>query len=181
MKTWFLAAALLLSACSTGPATCPRLPDGTTYCIAGGAWPDFETEQIATITYREKSMRMIARISSGEKGVHFAGVSLLGQTLLSVSLVDGVLRTEAPGGAAHQLDGGLLIALLQLSVWPADDLAKVLPPGLALDDRPGSRVIRNRNGDEVLSIVRKGETLPFERLRMQAPGAGLSIDSSALK
>lgn len=180
MKAWLALAVLTLCACATGAAKCSRLPDGHQYCIADGAWPEFETEQVATITRGDNAMQMIVRIASDKNGVQLAGISPLGQTLIGISLADGAIRTEPFGSAGGRIDGTFLLGLLQLAVWPADELAGRLPLGYTLLERPAGRTLRDSKGGEILSIAWEGRSLPYKRLEFHMRGTGLSIDTLTL-
>lgn len=174
-----LMSALLLAACASDTGNCLRLSVGAKYCLVDGPAPEFETEQAATITYSGNTMHMLTRIRSDKDGLHFAGVTPLGQTLLQVSWKNDVLHAQLPPGAADRLDGALFVALLQLAVWPAERVRDGLSDRLTLIEQSGRRIISD--GDRtLLTISWEGTTLPYDRLRFEAPAAHLLIDAHVL-
>lgn len=179
MRILLMIILLSLAACTSGNGNCPRLPGIGTYCIVEGPWPDFETEEATTITYAGKPTQLITRTASGQDGVRFAGVTPLGQTLVNVSLESGIIRASLPPGMEGRIDGALFIALLQIAVWPAEDVRRGLQTGIALVDSPGKRVIL-RDDNDLLTITWEGNTLPYQRIRFEAPEARLTIDATAV-
>lgn len=174
-----LMSALLLAACAGDAGNCVRLSGGANYCLIDGPAPEFETEQATTITYSGNTMHMITRIQSGKDGLHFAGVTPLGQTLLQVSWKNNVLHAQLPPGTADRLDGALFIALLQLAVWPAEHVREGLSDRLTLIEQSGRRIVSD--GDRtLLTISWEGTTLPYDRLRFEASAAHLLIDARVL-
>jgi len=175
-----LCAALLAVACAPLSAPCTRLPGSGHYCLVAGPWPEYATEQASTVTLRDKTLRMIARISSGESGVRFAGLSPLGQTLFQISWENSALHAELPTALEGSLDPVLLPALLQIATWPAERVREGLSSGLELLEQPGRRVVRGNDGD-VLIVSWEGNQLPYQRLRFEAPSLNLTIDSRLLE
>lgn len=175
-----LAAALLLLAGCHGNENCARLPGGAQYCLVDGPWPEFSTEQAATVTFHNNSLHLITRIESGKNGLHFAGITPLGQTLIQVSWENGVLRSEMPPALADRLDAALFPALLQLATWPLERAREGLPNHLQLIETQGRRIVSDGQ-NEILIISWGGNTLPYERLRIEAPGARLLIDARAVE
>ena len=179
MRILLMLIMLSLAACTNGNGNCPNLPGVGTYCIVEGSWPDFETEEAATITYAGKPTQLITRTASGKDGVRFAGITPLGQTLVNVSLESGIIRASLPPGLEGRIDGALFIALLQIAVWPAEDVMRGLQKDLVLADSPGKRVIR-RGDSDLLTITWEGNTLPYQRMRFEAPEARLTIDAATV-
>lgn len=174
-----LAAALLLLTGCVGSDRCARLPGGAQYCLVDGPWPEFATEQATTVSFQGQSMHLITRIESGKEGLHFAGITPLGQTLIQVSWENGGLRSQLPPALADRMDAALFPALLQLATWPAERVREGLPDRLQLIETQGRRVVSDGQND-LLIISWGGNTLPYERLRIEAPSARLLIDARAL-
>lgn len=170
--------ALFLSAC-TGSGNCVRLPAGAQYCLMDGPWPEYSAEQAATVSFQDKTMRLITRVQSGEKGLHFAGVTPLGQTVIQVSWENGALHGDMPPPLSDRLDGRLFPALLQIATWPAEEVRKGLPGGLALIEKEGRRIVSDGQQD-ILIVSWEGKTLPYQRLRFEAPAVRLLIDVQTL-
>ena len=181
-----LATSALLTACAgifSRPAECARLPGGGQYCLSREAGPEYAAEQETVLRQGDKSMRLFSRIESGSGGLHFAGITPLGQTLFQVSWVHGELRASLPPSYAQRIDAALFPALIQLASWPADQVRRGLSAGLELREEPGQRrVVQSSSTGEasVLTIRWHGDHLPYETLRFDAPEMGLSIDARHL-
>jgi hypothetical protein len=174
-----LMSVLLLAACAGDGDKCVRLSAGAKYCLVDGSGPEFETEQAATVTYSGNTMHMITRIRSGKEGLHFAGITPLGQTLLQVSWENNVLHAQLPPGATDRIDGAMFVALLQLAVWPAQRVREGLSNHLSVTEHKGGRIVSD--GDQkLLTISWEGAALPYDRLRFEVPAAHLVIDSRVL-
>jgi hypothetical protein len=180
LALFLLGTALVVAACAPTSENCARLPGNNRYCLVAGPWPEYMAEQASTVTLRGKTLHMIARIASGPDGLRFAGLSPLGQTLFQVSWENSALRAELPPTLEGRLDPALFPALLQIATWPAERIREGLSEGLELIDQPGRRVIRN-GADDVLVVSWEGSQLPYSRLRIEAPAAGLIIDSRTLE
>lgn len=173
------AVVLALSACYGDSPDCVRLSAAGRYCLATGPWPEFAVEQHTVVTFQGNSTQMIARLEAGAVGLRFAGVTPLGQTLVKVSWENGKLRSEFPAGTPGRIDGGLFPALLQIALWPGPEVRRGLSAGLALIEEDHRRVVRD--GDLDLLIVSwEGNTLPYARLRFEAPDAAMVIDAKTL-
>ena len=180
LTTALLGIALLVTACAPTGENCARLPGNGRYCLVAGPWPEYTAEQASAVTLKGKTLRMIVRVASGPGGLRFAGLSPLGQTLFQVSWENSVLRAELPPVLEGRIDPALFPALLQIATWPAERIREGLSEGLELIDEPGRRVIRNGT-DDVLLVSWEGSQLPYSRLRIEAPAAGLIIDSRTLE
>lgn len=171
---------ILLSACAVQPTGCLRLGSDGWYCPSFIRLPDFETEQATTVNFRNQSMHLITRIRSGSDGVHFVGVSPLGQTIISASWHDGVLSAYMPPGLDGKLDPILLPALLELALAPADNVRHGLGGQLRLEERAGRRSISSSSGEEI-EIFWEGSELPYQALRVRVLRLGLTIESMAFE
>jgi hypothetical protein len=179
MRLSMAALLLFLTACSGGSGNCTHLPGGGQYCLVEGPWPEFTAEQAATVTFQDKPQHLITRIQSGQDGLHFAGITPLGQTLIQVSWENGVLRSELPPALVDRLDPALFPALLQLATWPATQVRKGLSDHLELIETDGQRIVSDGQKN-ILIVSWEGKTLPYERLRFDAPAARLLIEARTL-
>ncbi|RZI43910.1 DUF3261 domain-containing protein [Herbaspirillum sp. HC18] len=173
-------AALLLCGCTAAGGGCVPLAFGARYCLADAAGPEFETEQAVTVTHSGQStVHMIVRIRSGKEGFHIAGITPLGQTLFQLSSDNRTLQSQLPPGAEGRIDGTLLAGLLQLAIWPADQVRQGLPDDVSLIERPGERII-HVGTKKLMTISWEGTALPYSHMRVDAWDAQLVIDSREL-
>lgn len=173
---------LLLAACQAERPGCAGLPGGGAYCLQSAAAPAFSTLQQSVLTVRGERVTMLARIESDPRGLRFAGMTPLGQTLMSVSWENGALRADLPPALAARFDPALLPALVQIAMWPAASVRAGLSPELELiEEEPNRRKLRRKSAggeEDVLDISWEG-TLPYQRLRIVAP-MGVRIDVKAI-
>lgn len=178
---FFLFLSLQLAGCTPATPGCARLPGGGSYCLQSGAGPIFSTLQQSVLSVGEQRLTLLARIENDARGLRFAGITPLGQTLMFVSWENGVLHSELPPAMASRIDPALFPALVQIALWPAEAVRAGLSPELELIEEPGRRRLRPKeaSGDgDILDISWEGN-LPYQRLRIVAP-AGMRIDARAL-
>jgi hypothetical protein len=169
----------LLAGCESNGGRCVSLAPGANYCLAEGDGPHFDTEQASTISYAGNTMRMITRIHSDEDGLHFAGVTPLGQTLLHVYAGKQGIKAQLPPGMEDKVDGAMFAALVQLAMWPVSDVCEGLRGGLTLLEDPGRRSILQ--GEKILLTVSwEGTDPPYDIVRFDIPAARVTVESRTL-
>lgn len=183
MRLWhalLLTVLLALGACSEdkSESSCPRLFGDGRYCLqpTTGLTP-FNAQQKIDIRFRDRRDTLIAEVEVDQSGMHLVALTPFGQTLLQANFDNRVASaTKTPD---ERLNPTLLIALLQLSLWPAESVQKGLQLPLTLIDEPGRRLIAD--GEEtLLSIEYTGNMPPYRRLRLTIPAADLEIDIETL-
>lgn len=172
---------LFLTACAPAAPGCANLPGGGSYCLQNGAGPNFSTLQQSVLTAGKQRMTLLTRIENDARGLRFAGMSPLGQTLLFVSWENGILRADLPPEMAARLDPALFPAMVQIAMWPVEAVRAGLSPELELIAEPNRRRLRPKDAgsdSDILDISWEGN-LPYQRLQIVAP-AGMRIDARAL-
>lgn len=176
------AAILALAACQPQQPGCARLPGGGAYCLQSGTAPVFATLQQSTMSAGGQRHTLLTRIESDTRGLRFAGMTPLGQTLFFISWENAELRSELPPAFASRLDPAILPALIQIAMWPAATVRAGLSPELELIEEAGRRRVRRtspgRDEEDVLDISWEGK-LPYRQLRIVSP-AGFRIDARAI-
>jgi Protein of unknown function (DUF3261) len=173
------AAGIALSGCEGAGSNCVRLALNAQYCLSSAPGPRFDTEQASVVSHAGKPVQLITRIRSDEDGLRFAGITPLGQTLVQVaSGRDGVSTQLAPG-LAEKVDGTMFLALVQLAVWPADEVRKGLRGKLTLDETPQARAVM-QDGKPLVMISWEGSEPPFDKLTVEIPSAGVRVESRKL-
>ncbi|MBL8483853.1 MAG: DUF3261 domain-containing protein [Rhodocyclaceae bacterium] len=179
MKAWAAVCLLLLAACADTRTDCAQLPGGLRYCLQPHAGPAFAADQALTIRYREQTMTMLWRMRADAGGLHCAGLSPLGQTLIRLDWVDGVLSAAMPPELQRRLAPALLPALIQIALWPPDAVrAGLSAPGRL--DSDGKRRVLGDGERELLVVVWSGDAPPYDSLSIEAPAAGLSLEARTL-
>lgn len=181
MKIWpvVLASALFgLTACSDNETPCATLIGGGSFCLQHTTvLAPFETQQKVEARFRGRRETIIAEIENDTTGLHFVGLTPFGHTLLQVSYDNREAHaTIAPD---RRISPALLIALLQIALWPADSIRAGLEAPLTLEESGGQRRIVNQ-GETTLSIDYIGERPPYRRMILSLPAADIELDIETL-
>lgn len=168
----------LLAGC--GSERCPTLPGGVSYCLQPPAsGPSFSALQQVLIGEGEQQETLLARIENGPERLTLVGLTPLGQTVLTLTW-DGkhIAATELPGLQPH-INPAMLVAVLQLALWPQDAVRAGLPDNVVWqDDANGGQLLRR--GESLLTIHRTGQTAPYETLSIALPSAKLILNIRTL-
>ncbi len=185
MKRWFylsFAGALLMAtaACSDDErdARCPALIGGGNYCLQPSTTiAPFEVQQKVEIRFRGQHETMIAELEVNDKGMRLVGLTPFGQTLLKISYDNRAITTSKLPDS--RLPPGLLIALLQLALWPANALRTGLEAPLILEESAVQRRILNRD-KVILTINYTGDQPPYRRIKMVIHAEDIELDVETL-
>lgn len=172
--------ALTLNACTGSEGQCPSLPGGARYCLQAAPALRFSVLQQARLRFGEQQMTLLTRVENDAAGMRFVGLTPLGQTLMSVSWENGALRADLPPALQGKLDPALLLALIQIAQWPAEQVRAGLAPHWELRETPeGRRLHLTEHNDIMLDIAWEGRPTPSaiaKRITIQAPAAGFRLD-----
>lgn len=137
----------------------------------------FEVQQKVEARFRGQQETMIVELEVDATGMRFVGLTPFGHSLLKASYDN---RTATATQLADtRLSPILLIALLQIALWPADALRAGLEAPLRLEESDGQRRILNRD-DVTLAIDYVGTQPPYQRIKVELPGAGIQLDIETL-
>lgn len=163
----------LLAACAPESPTCARLPGGARYCLqtSEGVVP-FEVQQKIDVTFNGQHETMIAQVEVDAAGMHFVGLTPLGQRLLRASFSDGEIRAD--GVALEKLDPALLLALIQLASWEASRVRPGLDGDAELEEIENGRHLV-KDGKAVLRIGYTRGHPPTGDIRIELPGTGVEF------
>lgn len=181
-RMYFLLFPLLLAlgACGENESETPCAPliGGGSYCLQPtAALAPFDVQQKVEATFRGRRETMIAEIESDAEGMRFVGLTPFGQKLLQVAYDNRA--ASAATLPDRRISPALLIALLQIALWPADAVRAGLEEPLTLDDGAGRRRIHNR-GEATISIDYRGAQPPYRGLRISVPAADLELEIETL-
>ena len=183
MKCSILALLLLvLTACNEAEmkteTPCAMLIGGGSYCLQPTSdLPSFEVQQKIEANFRGRRETMIATIENDEAGLRFVGLTPFGQTLLQVGYDNREM--SAATLPDRRLSPALLVALLQIALWPTDSVRSGLEAPLVLEEKPGQRRIL-RHSETTLVIDYSGDHPPYRRLHLSIPDADLELDIETL-
>jgi hypothetical protein len=157
---------------------CASLIGGGRYCLQSTeSILPFEAQQKVEASFRGQRETMIVDLEVGVEGMRLVGLTPFGQSLLKVNY-DNRAVTATPM-ADTRLSPIQLIALLQIALWPADALRDGLEEPLRIEDKPGRRLILNRN-DVTLTITYVGARAPYQRITVNFQAADIQLDIETL-
>lgn len=169
---------LVLGACDESGGKCAALIGGGSYCLQPtAARAPFEVLQKVEAGFQGRRETLIAEIESDADGLRFVGLTPFGHKLLQVGYDNRV--ASASTLPDRRLGPALLVALLQIALWPADAVRAGLQAPLTLEEDARGRRILNA-GEPTLSIEHGGGEPPWPRMRLIVHAAGLELDIETL-
>ncbi len=174
---------LTLSACAENvneahEPPCAALIGGGSYCLqASSAVAPFDLRQKVEIGFRGRRETLILNLENDADGLRFVGLTPFGHKLLQVSYDNHAASAAVLPDS--RLRPSLLIALLQIALWPADVVHKGLRAPLTLEENASERRLMNA-GEPTLSITHEEGPPPWPKLHLSVPAAGLEIDIETL-
>lgn len=178
----FLAAALLLaSAACSEPGKdpqCAALIGGGSYCLQPtSALAPFDVLQKVDSRFRERRDTLIVELEVDSAGLRFVGLTPFGQKLIALGYDNhAASATTLPDS---RISPALLVALLQIALWPSDAVRAGLEAPLTLEENAGQRRILNR-GEPTLSIEHGSGPPPWRRIHLTVHAADLELDIETL-
>ena len=175
-----LALLLATAACSISEAEgqCATLIGGGRYCLQSTATiVPFADHQKGEAFFMAKQETMIVGLKVHAAGMRFVGLTPFGHSLLKASYDN---RTATGTQLADtRLSPILLIALLQIALWPADALRAGLEAPLRVEETDGQRRILNRD-DVTLTINYIGAQPPYQRIIVDIQRAAIQLNIETL-
>ncbi|MGQ2964395.1 DUF3261 domain-containing protein [Methylophilus sp.] len=181
LKQWLiLAACLLLAACSRPSSPrCTALPDNVQYCLqATTQVSPFAGQQKVTVTMKQTQETLLTSTEVDAAGVRMVMLSPLGQTLANINMPnEGAIQVEQQG---KHWDARWLLALLQVTRWPASQVREGLSRNAELHDSPMQREIL-LNGNVIIDVKFQFEDNPYQKLIVRFPALGMQMDIETLE
>jgi hypothetical protein len=169
-----------MAACSVEErdSRCPALIGGGRYCLQPStAVTPFDARQKVEIRFRGRQETMIIEVEADAAGIRLVGLTPFGQTLLRLN--DDNVKTTATLPHNSRLPAELMVALLQVALWPGDVLREGLVSPMRLEEVYGQRRIVNRDKVAV-TINYTGDQLPYRRIQMYIHSEDVEIDVETL-
>lgn len=176
MKFWrmlTLVALLATAACSEPDPQCPALIGGGSYCLQPTtAVAPFDVQQKVESRFRDRRDTLIVELEVDAAGLRFAGLTPFGQKLIQLSYDNrNASATTIPDS---RISPALLVALLQLTQWPAEAVRAGLEAPLTLEENGNQRRILNR-GEPTLTIDYGHGQPPWRKIHMTVHAADLEL------
>ncbi len=159
--------------CTTRDPLCANLGAGD-YCIQPTtSVAAFGVQQKVSATFRGRSETIMVALEVDAAALNMAAITPFGQKLIQVNYDNNKLTATTLPDA--RLTPALLVAFLQLALWPADAVRAGLSPQLTLQEGSGTR--RIMHNDQVVMTVDYGDAkVPPSRLHITVPAADLALD-----
>ncbi len=165
-------ACTVLAGCAQN-ARCPIIPGGPMYCLQDtNSVPPFNALQDIRIRRGDLDERMIAQLEVDATGMRLAGLTPMGQRVFDV--VFDNKHATANSIADNRLDFRVLLALVQLAVWPRDRVEAALPSGFRLEEIGHERRLLHEDR-AIAAIARSGEPPAYTTLDISISAAGLNV------
>jgi len=180
-----LAVVLMIAGCASAPPGCTRLPlaSGNVpanigYCLQSTASaPAFVVQQRITLRFGERQETLIADLENNAAGLIFTGLSPLGLTLFQASYDNHAVRSTH--AAEPRLPPELLLAVLQLALWPKEAVQRGLEVSAMIEDQLTERRI-TVNDQLWMRVRHDGTPPPYRRLVIELPAVRLNLEIEAL-
>lgn len=169
---------LAIASCAEHDSRCATLPAGGQYCLqATSALAPFEIQQKVDFYYQGNHETMIAYIENDSENLNFVGLTPFGQKLIHVNYNNQ--QAKAIISPDKRLAPSLMIALLQLALWPTASVQTGLSAEFVVEESDGHR--RIFDGTKLLMDVRYANgTAPYQQLQIILPAAGMKLDIVSL-
>jgi len=183
MKLWRLFALAMLLATAAcreedQDRQCPALIGGGSYCLQPTtAVTPFEVQQKVDTRFRERRDTLIVEFEVDAAGLRFAGLTPFGQKIIQLGYDNrAASATTIPDS---RISPALLVALLQIALWPADAVRAGLEAPLTLEESDGQRRILNR-GEPTMTIEHGAGQPPWRKIHMTVHAADLELSIETL-
>lgn len=176
MVLWLVLAA---TGCTQVQSRCVPLPSSNgQYCLqtSTGVKP-FAVRQTVEINYRDVHEVMISDLEVSKEGLQMIAFTPFGQKLMQVN--DDNLKVAAENPLAARLDPSMLVALLQLALWPGESVKQGLSPSLTLVETATEREVLS-NDQVVLYMRYADKDMPYHQLSIEMPRIQFSLNISTL-
>lgn len=175
-----LALMLTTTACGINErdSQCATLIGGGRYCLQSSAIiVPFYAQQKVEARIRGQRETMIVEIEVDAAGMRFVGLTPFGHSLLIATYDNRTVKTTQL--TDMRLPSLLLVALLQIALWPADAVRDGLEAPLRLEEKAGQRRILNHDA-VMLTIKYVGDLPPYRQINIDIQGADIQLDIETL-
>lgn len=169
-----LAALIAIVGCVQRDPRCASLSGGGRYCLQPTtALAPFDAQQKVEVVVNGHRETLIVEIESDADSLRCVGLTPFGIKLMEVIYDNHSAKSTTTTDS--RLDPALLVALLQLSLWPTDAVRSGLSATLTLEETENGR--RVLSGDDTLLMINyTGTKLPYQHLHLTIPSMGLELD-----
>jgi hypothetical protein len=157
---------------------CANLMGNGRYCLQPTtAITPFNVQQKVEASIKNHKEIMVTEIEVNAEGMQLIGLTPFGHQLVHISYNNE--KAKAVVSPDSRLDPTLMIAMIQLALWPVDSVRKGLGEPLLLEESIGHRRYLARD-KLVLDVSYANAMVPSNKLNLSFPTVGLMLDIESL-
>jgi len=178
LRSVLLISALFLTACAETDPRCSSLPGGGSYCLQPSTvMPSFDVQQKVELGGNGRRETLIVNVEVDAEGMRFVGLTPFGQKLIEGAYDNHRVRVSPLPD--ERLSPSLLLAMLQICLWPAADVRVGLGDSAVIEESVGQRQILV-DGRAVLRVSYTGALSPLADMHIVLPDAQMEFDVTTL-
>lgn len=169
---------LLSTSCAKQDSRCTNLMGNGRYCLQPtSAVAPFDLQQKIEATINNKSETMVTEVAVNAVDMQLIGLTPFGHKLVHINYDND--EAKAVLSPDSRLDPALMIAMIQLALWPVESVRKGLGEALLLEESVGHRRYLSNN-KLVLDVHYVNADTPSNKFHLSFPTAGLMLDIETL-
>lgn len=178
LRVIFCLLLLSLFGCAEQTAECTAIPMLGRYCLqSSAAAASFSVLQKVDVRFRKKRETLIAQVDNDASGMTFVGMTPFGQTLLQVDFDNREARAVRTPDA--RIPPALVIALLQISLWPQASVQRGLGDEIQVVDEGNVRRLV-RDGQTLLQVEHDASPAPYQNLQINLDSLSFQLNIQTL-
>ena len=173
-----LATMLLSTSCTRQDSHCTTLMGNGRYCLQPTTViAPFVVQQKVEATIKSHHETMVTEIEVSAKGMQMIALTPFGHKLVHVNYNNEEAKAET--SPDERLDPTLMIAMIQLALWPAESVRKGLNAPLYLEESAGKR--RYLANDKLVLEVQYTDVMtPANKFQLSFPSVDLKLGIETL-
>lgn len=169
---------LLSTSCAKQDSRCTNLMGSGHYCLQPtSSVVPFNVQQKIDTTINNNHETMVTEVEVNAVGMQLIGLTPFGHKLIHISYDNH--QAKALTTPSSRLDPTLMVAMIQLALWPVESVRKGLGEALLLDESVGHRRYLFNN-KLVLDVHYDNPDAPANKFQLSFPSADLIIDIETL-
>lgn len=169
---------LLSTSCAKQDSRCTNLMGNGRYCLQPtSAIAPFDLQQKIDATINNNNETLVTEVEVSAVGMQLIGLTPFGHKLVHINYDND--EAKAVLLPDSRLDPALMIAMIQLALWPVESVRKGLSEALLLEESIGHRRYLSNN-KLVLDVRYVNPDVPSNKFHLSFPSVGLILDIETL-